>query len=292
LIEAKETGHIYATCLQLAPVERKVMRNKSFEQGMPKDFDYLLKQAKKRLLRMHYESRVGHIGGNLSALDAMLFLHLNVMQEDDTFVLSKGHAAGALYIALWAAGQLSDEQLRTFHRDGSKLAGHPSAGWHPGIRFFTGSLGHGFSLSAGQALAKKLKNREGHIYCLTSDGEWESGANWEALTFASHHRLDNLTLLLDANGLQGFGTTSDVASLEPLADKISAFGVDLQEIDGHDPAALAKALDRLPGSRPRVVILHTVKGHGVSFMEGRMEWHYLSMTEEQYRLAVEEIEAA
>jgi transketolase len=268
------------------------VREKPNQQAILADFILVVKQAKKRLLRMHYESRVGHIGGNLSALDAMLYLHLNVMQEDDVFVLSKGHAAGALYITLWAMGQLSDEELRTFHRDGSKLAGHPAAGWHRGIRFFTGSLGHGFSLAAGQALAKKLKKEKGHVYCLTSDGEWESGASWEALTFVAHHGLDNLTLLLDANGLQGFGTTREVASLEPLADKIAPFGVDVREIDGHDAEALAKALGRLTGSKPRVVILRTVKGHGISFMENRMEWHYLPMTEEQYRQAVEEIESA
>jgi transketolase len=252
------------------------------------EFDSLLRMAKLRLLRMHYESKVGHIGGNLSSLDAMLYLHSEVMEDDDVFVLSKGHSAGALYATLWATGKLSEDDLKTFHGEGTKLAGHPVARWSDGIPFATGSLGHGVSLAAGRSLAKKLRHERGAVFCLTSDGEWQEGSNWEALIFIAHHRLTNITLLIDANGLQGFGTTRDVASMEPLADKMRGFGVNILEIDGHDSGAL-KSTFAAESLLPKVIILRTVKGKGVSFMEGLMEWHYLPMTEAQYLKAVEEV---
>ncbi len=245
-------------------------------------------RARARLLRMHYEARVGHIGGNLSALDAMLHLHGAVLDERDLFVLSKGHSAGALYIALWAAGTIDEDELTRFHRDGTTLAGHPVAGWHRRIVFATGSLGHGAGLAAGAALARRLRGEPGDVYCLMSDGECEEGSVWEALIFARHNRLANLVLLIDANGLQGFGGTDEVASLEPLGARISGFGLDVIEIDGHDPTALDAALARR-GDGPLVVVLRTVKGRGVSFMEGRMEWHYLPLDEAQYRRALDEL---
>jgi len=251
-------------------------------------FDTLLKKVKLRLLRMHYESKIGHIGGNLSSIDAILFLHSKIMKEEDVFVLSKGHSAGALYVTLWAIGKLSDEDLKTFHEDGTKLAGHPVGGWMPDILFSTGSLGHGIGLSAGRALAKKLKLEEGMVYCLTSDGEWQEGSSWEALIFIAHHQLKNITLLIDANGLQGFGNTMEVASMELLADKFRSFDVTVLEIDGHNPEALSSALTT-ESLLPKIIILKTVKGNSISFMKGRMEWHYLPMTEAQYLKAVEEV---
>ncbi len=245
-------------------------------------------QARARLLQMHHESKVGHIGGNLSALDAMLHLHADVMTDDDLFVLSKGHSAGALYISLWAIGLIPDEALRTFHKDGTTLAGHPVAHWHPGIAFATGSLGHGLGLAAGAALGRQLRNEPGTVYCMLSDGECEEGSVWEALIFARHRKLSNLVALVDANGLQGFGSTDQVASLEPLAPKFSGLGLMVREIDGHDPGAL-DALLRLPRSAPLVIVLRTVKGRGVSFMEGRMEWHYLAMNDAQHAQAQDEL---
>jgi len=254
-------------------------------------FEEIVRKAKLRLLRLHYEKKVGHIGGNLSALDSMLFLYHNVLGEHDTFVLSKGHSAGALYITLWSAGKLSDADLDGFHRDGSKLAGHPVGGWSPDIPFSTGSLGHGLSLAAGIALGKKMKKEKGKVFCLLSDGEWEEGSTWEALIFVGHRKLNNLTLLIDANGLQGFGKTTDIASLEPLADKIRPFGLDVREIDGHNPLEMASVF-KSESEVPKMIILRTVKGHGVSFMEGRMEWHYLPLSDEQYIQAVKEVSRA
>ena len=186
----------------------------------PRSWNDLRLAARLRLLRMHYESGVGHIGGNLSCLDLLLILHHRVLLPADQFVLSKGHSAGAYYVTLWTLGKLTEQDLSTFHKDGTRLSGHPPTSGIEDILFATGSLGHGFSLAAGLALAKRLKGEPGRVFCLTSDGEWNEGSCWEALIFAKHHGLENLTLLVDLNGLQGFGTTREVADLEPLAAKI------------------------------------------------------------------------
>lgn len=244
-----------------------------------------------RLLQMHFEAKVGHIGGNLSALDAMLHLHSQIMVEDDLFVLSKGHSAGALYVTLWAVGLIPDEQLRSFHQDDTTLAGHPIARWHKRVAFATGSLGHGLGLAAGAALGKRLRGDPGTIYCLLSDGECQEGSTWEAVIFAHHQKLTRLVVLVDANGLQGFGSTAEVASMQGLADRFRAFGVQVAEIDGHDPAALSATLQQA-NDGPLVVVLRTVKGKGVSFMEGKMEWHYLAMNQNQYEEALRELNLA
>jgi transketolase len=249
----------------------------------------LVKRARRRLLEMHFHAGVGHIGGNLSALDALLVLHHEVMGSDDVFVLAKGHAAGAHYITLWSLGKLSDEDLSTFHRDGTLLAGHPVAGWSKDISFATGSLGHGLPAAAGMALGYKLQSQASDVFCLTSDGEWQEGSNWEALIFAIHQRLTNLTILIDENRLQGFGTTSAVASMDPLEDKFKGFDIDVVSVSGHDHAAIRTAL-HVRGQGPRIVVLRTIKGHGVSFMENAMEWHYLPLNAEQYGIALREID--
>ena len=246
--------------------------------------------ARRRLLQMHFESKVGHIGGNLSALDCMLYLHTSVMEKDDVFVLSKGHAAGALYITLWSLGQIDEDELKTFHKDQTRLAGHPAANWHKGIAFATGSLGHGLGLAAGVALGKRIRGEQGRVYCLLSDGECQEGSTWEALLFARHQMLANLVILVDANGLQGFGSTREVASLEPISDKIRGFGVRVVEIDGHSEDALDSALRRT-GEGPLAVVMRTVKGRGVSFMENKMEWHYLPLNAAQYEQAMIELAA-
>jgi transketolase len=249
-----------------------------------------LRRARLRLLRMHYESGVGHLGGNLSCLDLMLALYHDILGPADQFVLSKGHSAGAYYIALWSVGRLAEEDLQQFHKDGTRLSGHPPTSGIADILFATGSLGHGLSLAAGLALAKRLKGEAGHVYCLTSDGEWNEGSCWEALIFALHHRLGNLTIAVDLNGLQGFGSTREVADLDPLADKFRAFGASTREIDGHDHGELVRALAPIDGHVPRVVVARTHKGCGISFLEDRMESHYVPLTESQYLQAVREIE--
>jgi transketolase len=249
----------------------------------------ILTTARKRLLQMHYESGVGHIGGNLSCLDAMMLTLHEYVSSEDRFILSKGHSAGALYITLWSLDRLSDDSLKGFHKDGTLLAGHPPSSGIKDILFATGSLGHGLSLAAGTALSLQLKEQSGQVYCLTSDGEWQEGSTWEAMIFASHRRLSNLTILVDHNNLQGFGRTHDVASMSPLKTRISGFDLDIQCVNGHDLAAIRAALDK-PTDRCRVIILETIKGCGVSFMEDRMEWHYLPLKEEQYLQALQEVE--
>jgi transketolase len=237
---------------------------------------------------MHYESGVGHIGGNLSSIDLLMTLYHEVLQPKDAFILSKGHAAGALYITLWSMGAITEDDLHRFHKDGTLLSGHPPARGIPEISFATGSLGHGLSLASGLALARKLKREPGRVFCLTSDGEWNEGSNWEALIFLAHHRLD-VTLVVDLNGLQGFGATCDVATLQPLSAKFREFGVRVVEADGHDPGSLADILREHTGG-PTAVIARTKKGCGVSFMEDHFEWHYLPMNADQYRQAIREME--
>jgi len=247
------------------------------------------KEAYKRLLLMHFESGVGHIGGNLSALDFLLILFKEYLCETDKFILSKGHAAGALYVALWSIGRLADRELKFFHKDDTLLPGHPPARGNDDIIFATGSLGHGLSLAAGTALGIKLQNQKTKTYCMTSDGEWQEGSTWEALIFACHHQLTNLTIIVDHNGLQGFGATDTTASMSPLWNKIQNFDIDLQVIDGHQLSAIRIALNR-PNKLVKVIILKTIKGHGVSFMENKMEWHYLPLSVEQLSIAIQDIE--
>jgi transketolase len=248
----------------------------------------LLKKARLRLLKMHFESGVGHIGGNLSALDILLTLHHRVMRREDRFILSKGHAAGALYVTLWSVGRLSEQQLTTFHGEHTKLGGHPVPGGVADIPFSVGSLGHGLGLAAGVALANKLTGQAGRVFCLLSDGEWNEGSTWESLSFLVQHRLRALVPIVDLNGLQGFGTTAEVLNLDSLSRKLAEFGLEIREVDGHDPDALERALQVAPTDRPVVVLARTIKGHGVSFMENELDWHYRAMTTEQYQIAVEE----
>lgn len=212
------------------------------------------------------------------------------LKDDDRFILSKGHSAGALYICLWTLGLISDAELERFHKDDTRLAGHPPAGGLPLVDFATGSLGHGLSLAAGTALAMRYKGTPGNVYCLTSDGEWQEGSTWEALIFSSHQRLSNLIVMVDHNGLQGFGTTEDVASMSPLAKKIEGFGIDLQTVNGHNLQDLRQALSRTR-KRPLVILMKTIKGNGVSFMENQMEWHYRPLTTPLYEQAIADVES-
>ena len=251
-------------------------------------FAKLRQEARCRLLQMHYEASVGHIGGNLSALDAMLYLHHYVMSTEDQFVLSKGHAAGALYVTLWSRGILQESDLRSFHNDGTLLSGHPPPRRLEGIPVATGSLGHGLPMACGMALARKLRKQPGQIFCLCSDGEWQEGSNWEALIFARHHNLSNLVVLVDVNGLQGFGSTQTVASMNDLGKYMEAFGLRTRELDGHLEASLEQINTRSVEDR-WCYLLQTVKGKGISFMENRLEWHYLPLDEASYRQALPEL---
>jgi transketolase len=250
-----------------------------------------LDRAKRRLIEMHYRARVGHLGGNLSCIDAMMLVHHEMMRGQDRFVLSKGHSAGALYVTLWSLGLLSDGELDSFHRDDTLLGGHPPPRGVPGVLFGTGSLGHGLSLAAGLAVAARLQRTDRRIFCLTSDGEWQEGSTFEAAIFASHHRLENLVILVDHNGLQGFGSTAAVASMAPLQERMSGLDLEIRVCDGHDLASMRDAL--APGrAKPLLVVLNTVKGRGVAEIEGKMESHYLPLTAAQFANAMAAFEVS
>lgn len=233
---------------------------------------------------MHFRAKVGHVGGNLSCLDALYVLFHNILGASDRFVLSKGHSAGALYATLWSVGKLSDQDLETFCKDDSKLPGHPSGTGIPGLMFPTGSLGHGPSLSAGLALAAKKQKSGRRVFCLCSDGEWQEGSCWEALIFAVHHRLDNLTILIDQNKLQGFGTTEEVTSCGDLQPRLSAFGADVISCDGHNSEAILQALES-GTTGPRIILLNTKKGRGTLY-ENKMESHYLPLSMENFEFSI------
>jgi transketolase len=257
---------------------------KKNETQLEKTFKKILAITKIRLLTMHYDSTCGHLGGNFSCIDALMTLYHFIMKPDDRFILSKGHSAGALYATLWSLGKLTDSDLKSFSKDNSLLPGHPGGNGIPDLLFSTGSLGHGPSLSAGLAFAAKHKKSDRQIYCFCSDGEWQEGSCWEALTFSVRHQLNNLTILIDQNGLQGFGTTEEVISCSDLTLRISSFGCYLQNVDGHNCLHIRDALNNKSSKLPNILILKTIKGNGLHFA-GKMESHYLPISEEQYQTA-------
>ena len=214
-----------------------------------------------------------HIGSSLSIVDALVVLHHDVLRrERDRCLLSKGHAASALYAVLAGVGVLDrDEVLRGYCSDGGSLPGHPERGL-PGVEMTGGSLGHGLAIAVGLALADRHDGSDARTFCLLGDGELNEGSVWEAAALAAHLRLDAITAVVDANGLQGLGRTRDVVALD-AAGAFAAFGWDVREADGHDHDALRAALAP-SGGRPTAVVARTVKGHGVDFMEDELMWHY------------------
>lgn len=249
-------------------------------------------------LRMVYRAKASHIGSCLSMADILATLYTQTMRIDplrpsdparDRFILSKGHAAAILYATLAERGFFPIAELDTYCESGSRLTGHVSHGV-PGIEVSTGSLGHGLPIAVGAALGVRAQGTGARVLCLLSDGECDEGSNWEAILFAPHHKLDNLVVIVDFNKIQSFGRVSEVLELEPFADKWRAFRWNVVEVDGHDLDALSRtfAAPAKPGI-PTVVIAHTVKGKGVSFMEDRLEWHYKSPSDEQLQQALAEL---
>ena len=252
----------------------------------------------KTMLGLFHQAHAGHIGSALSCLEILVDLCFRRMHPEDQLILSKGHAAAALYTVLAKSGRLDETELASFYRDGTRLAAHPPCNRElPAIPFGTGSLGHGLSLASGLVLAQRFTARKFQAYCVLSDGDCNEGSTWEAAMFAAHQRLGSLTVIVDANGLQGFGGTGDVLDMEPLADKWRAFGfITETAAAGNDFADLEAAHRRLreapnAAGRPKCLIARTIKGHGVSFMENQLAWHYLPMDEAQYRQAIQETEA-
>lgn len=240
---------------------------------------------------MYKMANAGHIGSSLSCLDILVDLFFKRSIREDKIILSKGHAACALYVVLAKSGRIPEELLQTFYKEGTNLAAHPPCnGSIPDIAFGTGSLGHGLSLATGFAFSQRFTQKQYHVYCLLSDGDCNEGPTWEAAMFAAHHKLSNLTVIIDNNGLQGFGPSADVINMDPLGEKWSSFGFDVAEAaDGNDFGQLDDAFKKLAGStRPKCLIAHTVKGKRVSYMENKVEWHYWPMNDEQYAQALKE----
>ncbi|MEU3947676.1 transketolase [Streptomyces sp. NPDC029526] len=235
-----------------------------------------------------------HLGGSLSCADILAVLYFDVLDlPGDSFVLSKGHAAPALYAALAARGLLDAAELDGYASPGSRLFGHPSRGL-PGVEFATGSLGHGLALGCGLALAGQLRRDTGErVFVLMGDGELQEGSVWESLMFAGHRRLSRLTAIVDRNGLQQAAATEGSVSLEPLGDRLRSFGWEVRETDGHDHTALRTALATPSGSgRPVAVVARTVKGRGIPFLERRVASHYVTLSPALHRRALAALRAA
>jgi transketolase len=256
---------------------------------------------RRHIVEMVYDAQSGHIGGSLSAADVVAALYLKVMAHDpedpgwpdrDRFILSKAHTVPVLYAILAECGYIPVDELHTFRQLNSRLQGHSKAFSAPGIEMSGGSLGQGLSYSIGQCLAGRLDNRDYHVYCLLGDGELDEGQVWEAAMSAAHYELGNLTAIVDRNGVENDGYIVDIMRQEPLADKWRAFGWSVQEVDGHNLFEVTQALERTRNVLgPSVVIAHTVKGKGVSFMEDTAAWHAKAPTRDELDRALAEIGA-
>ncbi len=247
---------------------------------------------RKNLLNLYNSANCGHIACSLSCIDILYVLFENKL-DTERVILSKGHAAGALYVILNYFGEISDDELSTFYQNGTKLSAHPSANSFKNIPFALGSLGHGFPIACGMALAKKNENNKDFVYVLMSDGETNEGTTWEAAHFAVANELSNLIICIDRNRLQGFGKLTDILGDTADKNKWESIGFEVFEIDGHDLISLSECVANcksLTTNRPKLIIANTVKGKGVDFMENEMEWHYLPMTGDQYKNAMMSIE--
>ena len=265
---------------------------------MPRSTEYA-HRVRKLILEQSKRAHVGHIGSALAIADIVSLLYDRLLRgqdpdapDRDRVILSKGHAALALYSALHLAGHVSADELNTYSADDTLLGVHPEPGLK-GVDFATGSLGHGLSIAAGAALAGRIKGSKRRVFAVVSDAECNEGSVWEAVMFAAHHKLSNLVAIVDLDAQQAFGYTRDVIDLEPMAERWQAFGWDVHDVDGHDVDLMestVKAFDFASGP-PHVLLARTTFGHGVSYMESQIKWHYLPMDDEQYALALKDIEA-
>jgi transketolase len=256
--------------------------------------------VRRATVRMAHDGKTPHVGSALSCVDLLVGLYFHAMRIDpqaqrldnqDRFVMSKGHGCMSYYATLAERGYFPHALLATYAQNGGKLAEHPCPQGVPGIEVATGSLGHGLSVAAGTALARQLDGRPGRVFVLLSDGECNEGSVWEAAMFAAGRQLDNLAAIVDYNKLQAMGRSNEVTGLAPLADKWRAFGWVTREIDGHDLDAIVRVLDDLPLAQghPSAIVAHTVKGKGVSFMEDDLEWHYRPPNDDDLARALREL---
>ena len=252
------------------------------------------------LVALSHAKSVPHLGSTLSCIDIMIAIYWHAMKFDpqypqdptrDRFILSKGHAATALYVCLAYRGFFDIATLQRLGEDGGPLAEHPGPNCVPGVEAATGSLGHGLPIGLGHALAARIKGLDYRVFVLMSDGECNEGSVWEAAMMAAGQSTGNITTIVDYNKWQATGRSDDIMQLAPLADKWRAFGWDTYEIDGHDIEAIKEALDapNSPTGRPRAIIAHTVKGKGISFMEDDNNWHYRIPTADEVGIAFQEL---
>jgi len=261
----------------------------------------LAAEARVRIVRMMGANKAHHFGGSLSAADLVTALYFHAMRYDpqnpqwperDRFVMSKGHSVPAQYVALAMRGVFPLAELETLKRLGSRLQGHPAMHYTPGLEACTGSLGQGLSFANGLALGARLHGFDYRVYCLVGDGEMQEGQVWEAAMTTPRHRLGNLTLIVDKNGLKASDATASAKRIDPLGERLEAFGWTVREIDGHDMGAICSALDWAGEQTdiPAAIVATTVKGKGVSFMEGQPAFHNASLTPEQLEQALAELE--
>ena len=250
---------------------------------------------------MTHVSKGSHIGPILSVSDIVAVLYADIVDVDpshprkadrDRVILSKGHAGAAIYAALAESGFFDPKELLTHYANGSRLSGHVSHKGVPGVEFSTGSLGHGLPVGAGMAMGLKKDGVDSRVFVIMGDGECDEGSVWEAALLANHYRLDNLVAIVDHNKMQSLDTCDNTIELSPFADKWAAFGWQVLEVDGHDHAQLRAALNGTAneGHKPTVIIAHTVKGKGISFMENNILWHYRTPQGDEYAAAVAELE--
>lgn len=257
-------------------------------------------KIKRHGVEMTHISRGSHIGAILSVSDIIAVLYTDIlninpqnpkMENRDRLILSKGHAGAAIYAALAERGFFPVSELATHYGDGSRLSGHVSHKGVPGVEFSTGSLGHGLPVAVGMALEAKLSHKDYHIYVVMGDGECDEGSVWEASMFAYHHKLDNLTVIVDYNKMQSLTFCEDTLSLAPLDKKFESFGYNVLSIDGHNHDELREAFHtKFTNGNPMMVLANTTKGKGISFMENNILWHYRTPQGEEYEAAIKELE--
>ena len=266
-----------------------------------KDLESLALRIRRHAVIMTSYGKSSHIGSILSICDILAVLYGKVLRVNpkdpkmptrDRFILSKGHAGAGVYAALAESNFFDLSELKQHYQNGSIFSGHVSHKGVPGVELSTGSLGHGLGVGVGMAKAAKRKNYSHGVYVLLSDGECDEGSNWEAILFAAHHKLGNLTAIVDYNKLQSLASTHETLNLEPFAEKWRAFGWDVSEVDGHDVCNIYDSLilARKKLDQPSVIICDTIKGKGISFMEGSVLWHYRSPQGSEFTAAMKELE--
>lgn len=253
-----------------------------------RDINYL-KNIRKNILQLTYKAKSSHIGSCLSIVEILYTLYFKILKKGDKFILSKGHAALALYCCLYEKKILSKKDLQSFGENETSLMSHVSHKVR-GVDFSTGSLGHGLPVSVGKSLLFKKIKKKNKVFVLLSDGELNEGSTWESLLFACHHKLDNLNIIIDNNKIQSLGLVKNIIKLEPLEDKLKSFGAKVYRCNGHNINLLKKYLLIKSKNKPKVIIADTTKGKGISFMENNNLWHYKSPNDYELNKAIKEIE--